>query len=127
MKIKSVSGFTCYVENLDETAKFYEALGFDIKKRETDHIMAYSNWFWIDFLAIDKSARAEEYAKGKALETKGAGVFFYLSVDNVDEFYRDLLANGFQPTNEPQNQPWGNREFMLSDPDGYNLVFFKRR
>jgi catechol 2,3-dioxygenase-like lactoylglutathione lyase family enzyme len=127
MKIKSVSGITCYVRNLDKTAKFYEALGFDIKKRESDHIIAYSNWFWIDFLAIDKNTRADEYAKGMALDTKGAGVFFYLSVDDVDEFHKNLLANGLQPTTGPQNQPWGNREFILRDPDGYNLVIFKRK
>jgi hypothetical protein len=34
MKIKSVSGITCYVKNLNKTAKFYETLGFDIRKRE---------------------------------------------------------------------------------------------
>jgi catechol 2,3-dioxygenase-like lactoylglutathione lyase family enzyme len=127
MKIKSVSGITCYVKNLDETAKFYEALGFEIKKREPDHMTAYSNWFWIDFLASDQNTRAEEYAKGMASGTKGAGVFLYLSADNVDEFHKYLLANGLQPTSEPQNQPWGNREFMLRDPDGYNLVIFKRK
>ena len=28
---------------------------FLIKKRESSHITVYSNWFWIDFLAIAKS------------------------------------------------------------------------
>jgi catechol 2,3-dioxygenase-like lactoylglutathione lyase family enzyme len=65
IKIKSVSGFTCFVKNLNKTAAFYETLGFEIRKRE---------------------------AKTK-----------------------------------PQDQPWGNREFMLHDPDGYHLVIFKRK
>jgi len=126
MKIKSVSGITCYVKNLNKTAKFYEALGFEIKKREVDHITAYYNWFWIDFLSMDKGERAES-AKSQDLTNKGAGLSIYLSVDNVDDFYKELIANGLKPSNEPQNKAWGNREFILRDPDGYNLVIFKRK
>ena len=126
MKIKSVSGITCYVKNLNKTAKFYEALGFEIKKREADHITAYSNWFWIDFLSVDIGERAEA-SKSQDLNNKGAGLSIYLSVDSVDEFYKELLAKGLKPATEPQNQSWGNREFLLRDPDGYNLVIFKRK
>ena len=43
MKIKSVSGITCFVKNLNKTAAFYESLGFEIRKREANHITAYSN------------------------------------------------------------------------------------
>ena len=81
MKIKSVSGITCYVKNLTKTSKFYETLGFEIRKREADHITAYSNWFWIDFLAIDKNEQVERYerAKGVDLGNKGVCIFLYLS------------------------------------------------
>jgi catechol 2,3-dioxygenase-like lactoylglutathione lyase family enzyme len=126
MKIKSVSGLTCYVKDLERTAEFYEMLGFEIKKREADHITVYSNWFWIDFLAIGKDAR-EGYRGIAAQGEQGGGPFIYLSVDSVDEVYRELLAGGVKPASEPRNQPWGNREFILRDPDGYNLVIFKRR
>src|SRR6187431_2822099 len=103
MKIKSVSGITCYVKNLSKTAKFYEALGFEIKKREADHITAYSNWFWIDFLSMAKGERAES-VKSQDLSNRGAGLSIYLSVENVDEFYKELLAKGLKPATEPQNQ-----------------------
>jgi catechol 2,3-dioxygenase-like lactoylglutathione lyase family enzyme len=129
MKIKSVSGITCYVKNLTKTSKFYETLGFEIRKREADHITAYSNWFWIDFLAIDKNEQAERYGrvKGADLGNKGAGLFLYISVDNVDEFHQAMLSKGLKPSTKPQDQPWGNREFIIRDPDGYRLVFFKRK
>jgi catechol 2,3-dioxygenase-like lactoylglutathione lyase family enzyme len=68
MKIKSVSGITVYVKNLNKTTKFYEALGFDIKKKEENHVTAYSNWFWIDFLAIDKDDRTG-FAKARTRKT----------------------------------------------------------
>ena len=94
MKIKSVSGITCYVKNLNETAAFDETLGFEIRKRDANHVTAYSNW---------------------------------LSIDNVDEFHQYLVSNKIKTLTKPQDQPWGNREFMLRDPDGHNLVIFKRK
>ena len=50
----------------------------------------------------------------------------YLSGDDVDEFHKDLLSKGLKPSTKPQDQPWGNREFIIRDPDGYNLMIFKR-
>ena len=126
MKIKSVSGITCYVRDLDKTAEFYETLGFETRKREPDHITVYSNWFWIDFLAVDNDKRAG-YQELATPGSNGSGIFVYLSVDDVDDFYKGLLAAGLSPVGEPRNQPWGNREFILRDPDGYNLVIFKRK
>ena len=126
MKIKSVSGFACYVKNLKKTAKFYETLGFEVRKQETDHITVYSNWFWIDFLSMDKAERPG-YGNTADLENKGNGILIYLSVDDVDEFYKELQSNGLKPKTQPSNQPWGNREFILHDPDGYKLVIFKRK
>jgi catechol 2,3-dioxygenase-like lactoylglutathione lyase family enzyme len=126
MKIKSVSGVTCFVKDLDRTAVFYEALGFEIRKRESNHITAYSNWFWIDFLAIGKDERAKSGTDTKPAD-KGADLLLYLSVDDVDDSHQALLAAGLQPSAGPQNQPWGNREFLIRDPDGYSLVIFKRK
>jgi catechol 2,3-dioxygenase-like lactoylglutathione lyase family enzyme len=125
MKIKSVSGITCYVKNINRTVRFYETLGFTFRKRDHAHATAYSNWFWIDFLAVGKEPRPE-FRKDAKLSNKGSGVFLYLSVDNVDAFHKGLLSRGFKPSSEPQDSPWGNREFVVRDPDGYRLVIFKR-
>lgn len=126
MKIKSVSGITCYVKDLSKTAKFYETLGFEIKKRVSNHITVYSNWFWTDFLAINKEDKPE-FQKEASHEGKGAGLFVYLSVENVDDFYKDLLSKGLKPSTKPRDWPWGNREFVIRDPDGYKLVIFKNK
>jgi catechol 2,3-dioxygenase-like lactoylglutathione lyase family enzyme len=125
MKLKSVSGITCYVKNVNRTVKFYETLGFAFRKREPNHATAYLNWFWIDFLSIDKEARPE-FRKEAKPGNKGAGVFLYLSVENVDDFHKGLLSKGLKPSSEPRDSPGGNREFILRDPDGYKLVIFKR-
>ncbi|MBI2421096.1 MAG: VOC family protein [Candidatus Levybacteria bacterium] len=126
MKIKSVSGIVCYVKDLNKSAKFYETLGFEIKKKDSDHITVYSNWFWIDFIPADKENKPE-FKKEAKLEGKGAGLYLYLSVDDVDEFYKDLISKGLKPSSEPRDWPWGNKEFVIRDPDGYKLVIFKRK
>ena len=125
MKIKSVSGVTGFAKNLQKTAKFYEDLGFETRRRDAEHITVYSNWFWLDFIAASKEQRPG-FKNDAQLENKGAGIFLYLSVDNVDECYAELLAKGLKPS-KPYDSPWGNREFILRDPNGYKLVIFKRK
>ena len=125
-QLKSVSGFVLYVYDLDKTAAFYETLGFITKKRDATQLSVNMNWFWIDFLLVsaeDKPSFKEE----AALANKGSGVYFYLSVDDVDGYHAKLVEAGYKPSSEPKDQPWGNREFVIRDPDGYKLVAFKRK
>ncbi len=115
MKLKSVSGYVCYVKDLDTTAKFYQDIGFLLSKREEKSVSFRLNWFFVEFRLQDKE-----------IEAKGEGVFIYNSVEDVDDFHNHLISKGFKLTSEPQDRN-GNREFDLKDPDGYNLVFFKRK
>jgi catechol 2,3-dioxygenase-like lactoylglutathione lyase family enzyme len=126
MKIKSVSGVTLVVKDLARSSKFYEALGFEIRKREAEHATAYSNWFWIDLRLAAKETRAE-FKKDAAVSARGVGAFMYLSVDDVDAFHKELTDKGLKPAGDPQDRPWGDREFLLRDPDGYRLMIFKRK
>jgi predicted enzyme related to lactoylglutathione lyase len=114
MKVKSVSGFLCYVQDLSKTIEFYEQLGFDFKIKEETHARAYMNWYSIDFEVAETS------------ENRGEGIFIYLSVDDVDATYEESVSMGLEPLSEPVNEH-GNREFTVKDPDGYKLVFFKRK
>lgn len=125
MKMKSVAGVVCYVKDIEKTAEFYTSLGFTKEKHESDHLSIRLNWFWIDFHPQDKEDKPE-FQKEALLENKGAGMFLYISVEDVDEFYTGVIAKGLKPSSTPRDWPWGNREFVLRDPDGYKLVFFKR-
>jgi catechol 2,3-dioxygenase-like lactoylglutathione lyase family enzyme len=125
MKMVSISGLVCYVKDTTKTAAFYDALGFQFDKREPDHVSIRLNWFWIDFHPQDKEDKPE-FQQEAHLEHKGAGQFLYIKVDDVDAFYQGILAKGLQPSSEPRDWPWGNREFVIRDPDGYKLVFFQK-
>ena len=45
MKMRSVAGIVCYVKDINKTAQFYEALGFQFEKREPGHVSIRLNWF----------------------------------------------------------------------------------
>ncbi|MGH7156723.1 MAG: VOC family protein [Candidatus Saccharimonadales bacterium] len=116
MDLKSVSGLTFFVKDVNKTAEFYKALGFRIDKREKDYLLVRLNWFSMDFVGENKATDGP----------KGAGIRINVSVDNVDEFYKGVLAKGLKPSSEPRDYPGGFRNFVIHDPDGYNLVIFKR-
>ena len=58
------------------------------------------------------------------LEPKGLGVYNYIEVENVDAYYVWLKKNKVIPRTKPRDWPWGKREFVVRDPDGYKLVFY---
>ncbi len=117
MDLKSVSGLTFFVKDIDKTAKFYKTLGFKMEKQEKDYLLVRLNWFSMDFVTEKGAAKQEP---------KGAGLCINISVGDVDEFYKNAVAKGLKPASEPQDFPGGSHNFVLHDPDGYNLVIFKR-
>lgn len=114
MKVKSVSGVVLLVRDLKRTAAFYEKIGFRLGKQQDKRLTAYVNWFWLEFVVVEESR-----ATGNDNE------FIYLAVGNVDEVHNDLRSLKLQPT-DPADFDSGRRETMITDPDGYKLVFFTK-
>ena len=115
MKVNSISGITCDVQDLARTAEFYETIGFRRGKEDADRITFYVNWFFVTLVARESDA-----------PVKGAGVFTYVKVDDLDDYYQAVVAAGLKPEGEPEARH-GQREFVLRDPDGYGLVFFEKK
>jgi len=127
MKMKSVAGVIFIVKDLNKSAAFYKTLGFEFKKDIPGVAKtAYLNWFWIELLLEDKIVTNEFRHDIKATK-KGAGQYIHISVENVDEYYKELVKKELKPLSEPNDYSWGNREFIIKDPDGYKLVFFKKK
>jgi catechol 2,3-dioxygenase-like lactoylglutathione lyase family enzyme len=114
MKLKSISGLVFRVKDLDKTRKFYEGLGFRFGTPKGSYLTAYVNWFWVEF------------HEGKP-ENEKFGALPHINVEDVDEFYTGAVEKGMKPKAEPRDLPFGRREFSLSDPDGYELVFFTKK
>jgi catechol 2,3-dioxygenase-like lactoylglutathione lyase family enzyme len=122
MEMKQVSGIVCYVSDLAETERFYRKLGFHVEPKEQPLSVSLGS-FWIDCIAARSETKAEFLTEAKS-EPKGGGLYLYIEVIDVNAFYRGILKHGLKPSGEPKDWPWGNREFVLRDPDSYKLVFF---
>jgi catechol 2,3-dioxygenase-like lactoylglutathione lyase family enzyme len=117
MKVNSIAGITCHVEDLARAAEFYETIGFRRGKEEPDRVTFYVNWFFVTLVAQDQTD----------VGAKGAGLSLYIKVDDLEGFHKTVVSKGLNPAGEPERRPSGNREFVLRDPDGYNLVFFQKK
>ncbi len=115
VKIKAVSGLVLLVKDPAVSADFYENLGFTVVKKEYDAASVRSNWFWIDF-----------YKTPDFRSTGNDNQTIYMSVDDIDSVYEELKSRKLSPT-EPHKFPTDRYETMISDPDGYKLVFFTKK
>ena len=104
------------VNSLEESLVFYErVLGMEIES--------------VNLKSEPPMARlrggALRITLAQNLETmlrRGRGVHFFVGVEDVDQFYDDLIARGayVQP---PLDEGWGGRFVTLEDPDKYRYFF----
>jgi catechol 2,3-dioxygenase-like lactoylglutathione lyase family enzyme len=126
MKVNSISGITCYVEDLARTAEFYEAIGFRAGKQEPDRLTFYVNWFFVTFISQDREEDPESKSEAE-LPNKGSGLYIHVKIDDLDAYHEGAVSKGLKPASEPRARHGGGREFVLRDPDGYKLVFFEKK
>ena len=65
----------------------------------------------------------DDFAKGR---DRQKGVGFRLrchTAQDVDRFAAQIKERGGVLDQEPKDMPWGERVFMISDPDGFKLSF----
>ena len=53
---------------------------------------------------------------------RGRGVHFFVGVEDVDQFYEDLMNRGAD-VGIPVDEGWGGRFVTLEDPDKYRYFF----
>ena len=47
----------------------------------------------------------------------------YITVDDVDALYAELVSRGAAIRTPPETKPWGMREFALRTPEGHGMTF----
>ena len=59
---------------------------------------------------------------------KGAGFRIYCTTtQNVDVIAARIKARGGTLLHEPQDEPWGERDFAVADPDGFKITISRAR
>ncbi len=112
-------GFT--VNDVAKSLVFYrDVLGFTVKDRwEQDgkllgvELVAGSVTFMIG---------QDDWKKGRD-RVKGEGFRIYCkTLQDVDRLAEQIKARGVTLLQEPRDQPWGMRDFAVSDPDGFKIT-----
>jgi predicted enzyme related to lactoylglutathione lyase len=104
------------VNSLEESVAFYSGvLGMEVESvnAEADPPMAKLR------------AGALKITLAQHLETmlrRGRGVHFFIGVEDVDQYYDDLIERGAD-IQAPVDEGWGGRFITLEDPDKYRFFF----
>lgn len=118
-----ISGLVLWVVENKISEKFYRKLGFDIAETTDRHTIARLGGLEIMLVNM----RDEELFQNDGMVGhKGKGMYMYIQVDDVDEQYKKLKELGIEPATKPKDWDWGNREFIVKDPDGYKLCFWQK-
>lgn len=104
------------VNNLEESVHFYNAqLGFEVNKYTPDSEPPMAT-LQAGKLKITLAQHLETMLR------RGRGVNFFLGVDDVDQYYRELSAHGVE-VHPPTDEGWGGRFITVQDPDKYRYFF----
>ena len=116
-----ITNILLWVQENKLSEKFYKKLGFEVVVSTEEYSGVRLGNFGVTLVNM----RDEQQFVGDSLAgTKGKGMYVYVHVDNVDTEYKRQQSLRLQPATAPKDWPWGNREFVLKDPDGYKLVFW---
>ena len=104
------------VNSLEESVAFYEGvLGMEVESINNDSEPPMARLRGGD-LRITLAQNLETMLR------RGRGVHFFVGVEDVDQFYDKLIANGADVL-PPVDEGWGGRFVTLEDPDKYRYFF----
>jgi predicted enzyme related to lactoylglutathione lyase len=112
-------------KDLDKAVKFYkEQLGFRIVSEESE-----KDFVTLEFAENSIMLEKDKLFKEALPELKeelsrnqyGVGMTIFIHVDDADRRYRDIKAKGVKIYSKIATKPWGAREFVIKDPEGYML------
>lgn len=111
------------VEDVARSIQFYsDVAGFEVGQRyESDGTVVWAEIRCGNIVlmlntpdGVDSSARRRQQSYRETV--------FYFGVDNARALHDDLQARGFA-VGPVERQFYGSDEFLLRDPDGYELAF----
>jgi predicted enzyme related to lactoylglutathione lyase len=98
-----------HVPDVVRTAAFYrDVLGFTWDFGDEAYAVVWRDNSAVHFVKDDASPM---------------GIHLFQWVKDVDAYYKEVVDRGANVSKEPANQPYGVREFGLSDINGVGIVF----
>ena len=103
--------------------KFYRKLGFNILKSDDEMSIAELGDMKIELVTMRDEDEFTHDSMNQA--NWGRGVYFYLKSDDVDAECERLTKLKLNVITKPRDWPWGRREFIVKDPDGYKFCIWQ--
>jgi uncharacterized glyoxalase superfamily protein PhnB len=119
MKIKRVDS-TFSTNKLQESKEFYiQYFGFKL---------VYESDWYVELIAPGDCSVGVSFTLPQREEGEffnGKGVILSFEVENVDAEYNRLKEAGLEIYQNLQDKPWGERSFVVNDPNGVHLYIYK--
>ena len=118
-----------FVPDVEASVRFYtEKLGFAVLRMDRASLGGREQ---VSFAAIAMGRAvlfvAHERLYGEALTAqRGAGIDVRIMVDDVDAMFRRSTDNDVTIVHDIGDRPYGLRDFIIRDPDGFRLRFATR-
>ena len=103
------------------TTSFYERLGFQVAGRN-DGPPRYAALR----MGSVRIGVCEAYPVDPACRAYPAMTEIVIDVDDVHATRDRIVEQGIEPTEDLQKRDWGLTDFLVTDPDGYYLLFTGR-
>jgi predicted enzyme related to lactoylglutathione lyase len=118
MKIKQIDT-TISTYKLIESKEFYI--------RHFNFTLVYESDWYIELIApgLPTGISFTKAQRDAGEVFHGSGIIISLEVDDVDAEYHRLKAAGVEICQEIINKPWGERSFVLNDPNGVHVYIYK--
>ena len=97
--------------DVDASLAFYQSLGFEVARRSGPFAVIHRDGLRL-FLSQDASANTQPRWTSLRIMTK-----------NVDALHDAAVAHGIAILHSPEDRPFGLREFVVRDPNGFDLRF----
>ena len=116
MTIEGLDLLVLEVNNLEESLQFYSSqLGLEVSRHTPDSEPPMATLL-AGKLKITLVQQLETMLR------RGRGVNFFLGVNDVDQYYRELTERAVE-VRPPVDEGWGGRFITVQDPDKYRLFF----
>jgi uncharacterized glyoxalase superfamily protein PhnB len=120
--LRVIDSVLIYVADVARSVAYYQSLGFDIKRNEVGLGVVAIGEFEIHI--HDQFEKDRPGYRNSPSIVGSPTLYMYIRVQGIDQYFDEIKARALTFTN-PTDMAWGNREFSITDPDGYNIVFYE--
>ena len=111
-------------QKLKETKTFYtEKLGFGVTFENEFYLLLHTpdRTSEISFLLPNHPSQQPLFKK----PFEGSGIYLTIEVEDVDKVYAEVKKKGVPIVIELRDEPWGDRHFAITDPNGVGIDIVK--